>query len=220
MTITTDVRARVALLVATMALGGCAVGSAYVSAPERLLAKDRPPLGRSIRFEVCKSPDHAPSAEDAASRVRTALSRTGVSAVSAAGPSPIDLTVTLGGDDFDPSWSAIVSGLTFSLVPGYFVQRKSLDVELAWHDAAQGDKIEHLHYEARTKVFIWLPLMLSMDFLLTIDGGWESEKAEDGGVTQMIERLGDDIRARLGRDGAGPVRNEAAGPGCPGVTAR
>ena len=62
-------------------------------------------------------------------------------------------------------------------------------------------------------MFIWLPLIISMDFLWAVTDGWTSRKVDDGGFRQMVKRLGDDLRARLGREGA-----ESPLPGGGGVS--
>jgi hypothetical protein len=206
-----DVRARIALLLSITALGGCAVGSAYVSAPDRLASNILPPLAYPIRFAVCNMPGHE-SRNELEDRVEKVLSHAGVTAVRSLGASPVDFTVTVR-EHFAPGWSAVVSAMTFSIVPGYFAEQKTLDVELAWRDAGQRDEMEHLHYESRTNAVIWLPLIVSMDFFMSTGGGWASSKVEDGGLKPMIERLGDDIRVRLGRDGA--ARSDGDGAVCP-----
>jgi hypothetical protein len=194
-----------ALAIAATAFGGCAVGTAYVSAPERLPSDTLPPLTRPIRFDICGQPDPLtgrPYLADAGRaalghRVRTLLSQAGVPAeLTAARGSPVDLTITLSNHDEGPTWSAVLSVLTVAVVPGYLVERKILDVDLAWRDRADGEKTEQLRYEARTHLFFWLPLILSPDFLWP--GGWESAKSRNGGFKQMVERLADDIRVRRG----------------------
>jgi hypothetical protein len=195
-----------------MGLGGCAVGTAYVSAPERLPAKTLPPLTRPITFDVCQ-PDAGPAREAMGKRIERALSGAGVQAHLAASDSPVDFTVVLGETDPGPGWSAIVSMLTFSVVPGYLVQLKTLDATVAWRDA-QHVETEHLSYQARTYVVIWLPLIVSMDFLWAMADGWTSSKVDDGGFRQMVKRLGDDLRARLGRDGVESPARGGGGVSC------
>lgn len=218
MMIIEDARARIALLVSTIALSGCAVGTVYVSAPHRLPSKTLPPLTHPIRFDVCVSPQHGPAKEELGNRIREALSRAGVTAEHSAGGSPVDFTATVR-DDSGPMWSMVVSLLTFSVVPGYYVQRKTLDVDLAWRDAAQAGKTERLHYQSSAHAFSWLPLIVAMDFIWAVADGWVSPRVEDAGFKQMVERLGDDIRARLGGDtAAAPVRG-TGGVACPRTTA-
>jgi hypothetical protein len=220
-------RIRMGLLLSTVTLGGCVVGTAHVTVPDRLPSKTLPVLTQRISFDVCVAPDpKLPRLrlEDArrvalGDRVRKSLSRAGVSAeLTAAAGSPADLTITLR-DDLGPMWSAAISLMTFSLVPGYAVQRKTLNVYLAWRDAAEGEKIEHLQYQSQMHLLIWLPLIVSPDLLLAVSDGWESSKIEDGGFNQMVERLGDDIRARLGGDGTEGPTPRKRGVSCPAAAA-
>jgi hypothetical protein len=204
-----------ALVVAMIGLCGCAVGTAYVSAPDRLPSQPLPPLTHPIRFDVCGTNLARPQRADEGKRVREALSRAGVPAeLTPAAGSPVDFTVTVDGD-FDFGWSATLSFLTWSVVPGYFVARRTLEVDLAWRDAAQVEKTEHLRYQARTIVFIWLPLIVVPDFELVGDYGWSSPRFDDGGFKQIVARLGDDIRARLGGDAADPAQDPMVGVICP-----
>ena len=138
--------------------------------------------------------------------------------LTAAPGSPADFTVTLR-DDMGPMWSFVVSLVTLSVVPGYAAERHTLDVNLPWRDAVQAEKTEHLQYQSRTHLFIWLPLIVAPDFILVVSDGWESPNLEDGGFKQMIERLGDDLRARLGRDGAEVPELGRRSVACPAVTA-
>ncbi len=210
-----------------MALASCVVGTGYVSAPPRLPSNTLPALRQTLSFDVCLAPDpkldrlHDEGARRAAlgERVKRSLSRAGVSAELTAAPgSPADFTVMLR-DDLGPMWSFVVSLVTLSVVPGYATERQTLDVDLAWLDAAQVEKTDHLQYQSRTHLIIWLPLMVSMDFILVVSDGWESPKLEDGGFRQMVERLGDDLRARLGRDGAEVPELGRRAVACPAVTA-
>jgi hypothetical protein len=131
----------------------------------------------------------------------------------------VDFTVTLR-DDWGPMWSLGVSFVTFAVVPGYVVERKTLDVDLVWRDPAEVEETEHLQYQSRTHRFIWLPLVLSPDFIFDVTHGWQSPKDENAGFTQMVERLGDDIRARRGRDSAeAPMPEKRRRVACPDVVA-
>lgn len=206
--ITQQPRIGVALLLATMAAGGCAVGMAHVSAPPRLPAKALPPLYRTISFDVCPAPGELrarPQTVEAhraalGDTVRRSLSRAGVAAKLAASPGlPVDLTITLR-ETSAPMWSVVLSMLTYSVVPGYGVERKTLDVDLAWDHGARTEKIEHLQYQARTNLFIWLPLIVAPDVIFAVTDGRVAPKVDDGGLTPMIERLGDDIRVRVGNE--------------------
>jgi hypothetical protein len=221
-------RARIALVLSTMALGGCVVGTGYVSAPPRLPSNILPELRQTLSFDVCLAPDPTltPMREEGArraawgERVKRSLSRVGVSAELTAAPgSPADFTVTLR-DDLGPMWSFVVSLVTLSIVPGYATQRQTLEVDVAWLDAAQAEKTEHLRYQSRTHLFIWFPLVVSQDFILAVSDGWESPKLEDGGFRQMVERLGDDLRARMGRGGAEASRLGMPAMACPALVGR
>jgi hypothetical protein len=212
MRIMNGVPARMALLAWVIASGGCAIGTAYVSAPDRLPANTLPPLARPLMFDVCQ-PDAGPAREAIGKRVETALSQAGVRADLAAAGSPVDFTVVFGHAESGPDWIEIVSILTFSIVPGLSARLKTLNVTVAWRDAAHGERREHLRYQARTYLVTWLPLIVAADVMWIMGDGWESARAEDGGFRQMVKRLGDDIRARLGRPGV-----ESPVPGGGGVS--
>jgi hypothetical protein len=204
MTIVDDVRARVAVLLPMVLLGGCVFGTAIVSAPERLPAKTLAPLARPLQFDVCGFGADEPARKDEADRVRKALWRAGVPAeLAPKAGSSVDFTVTLGGG-FEFGWTANVALVTGAILPGYAVQRTALDVDLAWRDAEQvrPRQAEHLRYEARTTLVIWLPLIVVPDFILVMADGWTSPKFDDGGFRQMVARLGDDLRARMGAGAA------------------
>jgi hypothetical protein len=196
MTTLDDVRARVVLLFAVVALNGCVYGTAFVSAPERLSSTTLPPLTRSLRFDVCDARVGLDRAKEG-TRFRKALWRAGVPAEMApAWGMPVDFVITRGGG-LEYGWSAIASAFTGTLVPGYAVQRTTLDVDLTWRDAEHVEQFEHLRYEARMSFVIWLPAILAPDVVFILADGWASPKVEDGGFRQMVERLGDDIRVRM-----------------------
>ena len=195
-------RLRIALVfLSMMTAGGCAVGTAFVSAPPRLPSQTLPELARPIRFDVCEVPESRPNRlhpnqerEAVGERMRKALRHAGVRAdLTADAGSPVDFTVSLR-DDLGSMGSAVVSFLTLSLVPGYVVQRKTLNVDIAGAP-------EHLQYQARTTLIIWLPLIVSPDIIMSMSDGLQTAKIDDGGFRQMVGRLGDDLRARLGHDG-------------------
>lgn len=213
---------RVALAILLLELTGCVVGAARVDTPARLPSRTLPPLRRPISFDVCVPHNIEPPSGFEKERlaegdtVRNALSRAGVPAqlTSTAG-SPVEFTLTRRGVEYDGIWSVVVSGLTLSLVPGYYVERRTVDVDLAWPDAAQVRKNEHLQYQSRMTVFVWLPLVVYPDIIGSINGGWESSKEKDAGFEGMVERLGDDIRTRVGRDRETPPLSEGVGVVCP-----
>jgi hypothetical protein len=157
------------------------------------------------QLDICGQPDpltgrpHLEEARRAAlgHRMQTLLSHAGVPAkLTAVGGSPVDFTVTYSRDDESLTLSAVLSVLTIGVVPGYSVERKTLDIDLAPIDGAHDQKTEHLRYQARTQRLLWLPLIFSPDFLWP--GDWESAKSRNGGFTQMVERLAEDIRTRRG----------------------
>jgi hypothetical protein len=213
---------RAALAILLLELTGCVVGAARVDTPARLPSKTLPPLTRPISFDVCVSHNIEPPSGFEEERladgdtVRNALSRAGVRAqlTSTAG-SPVDFTLTRRGIEYDGIWSLVVSGLTLSLVPGYYVEWRTVDVNLAWPDAARVRKNEHLQYRSRMTVFVWLPLVVYPDIFAGINGGWVSSKEKDAGFERMVERLGDDIRTRLGRDRETTPPSEGVGVVCP-----
>jgi hypothetical protein len=212
MTIAADVRLPIALIGLTMALGGCVVGTGYLTVPDRLPPKALPPMTRPLRFDVCRSPDQPPlrpEVEETRRKVsgdtyRGELAKAGVAGelTSVAG-SPVDFTVTYS-EELGNMGSLVISLVTFSIVPGYAAERRTLEVDLAWRDAAQVEKTELLRYQARTNLLIWLPLIVVPDFWMSLGDGWQSRKLEDGGFKQLVGRLGDDLRMRLGGSDVGP----------------
>jgi hypothetical protein len=215
-------RARVVFAAATMMLGGCAVGTAYVSAPERLPSESLPPLTRPISFDICMPPRMRPHSgierlrQGTGERMRKALSRAGVRAeLTPVAGSPVTFTVTFGGTTEGAGSSLALSVLTYSIVPGYFAERRTLDVDLASGEGGPVEKKEHLQYQARTQLFIWLPLIVHPDVIATLGGGWESAKLKDNGFERTIGRLGDDLRARLGPQVDEPPDNGGLGVSCP-----
>jgi hypothetical protein len=205
-------RSRLALTVAVMTLGGCAVGTAYVSAPDRLPSKDLAPLTRPISFDVCVARRAV-----LGHRIQGVLARAGVAAELTAVPgSPVDVTVTLRDDG--PGWtvpSLILSAVTFSAIPGYVEERKTLSADFASPEAARVESPEHLELQSRTHYFIWLPLVISPDAFFAGPDGWISPEAEDGGFRRMVERLGDDLRARFGGDRAEAPMSRRGKVACP-----
>jgi len=206
-------RLRSALLfIAVMTAGGCAVGTAYVSAPPRLPSQTLPELARPIRFDVCVAPQPQQKWRhvDEERRALGERLRIGLRHTADAG-SPADFTVSLR-DEFGPNGSLFLSFLSLSVVPGYVVERKTLNVDIVGRHAAQGGAAEHLQYQARTTLLIWLPLIVAPDIVMTMSGGWQSPKIDDGGFRQMVGRLGDDLREVLGRD-----ERDFPAPQTPGV---
>jgi hypothetical protein len=209
-------------MIVVVALNGCVVGAARVTAPPRLASETLRPLTRPISFDVCVDTNISPSSRfegerrEVGARIQNALARAGVPArLRSTAESPVDLTITSRGVDTDHLWSALLSLFTFSVVPGYYAERRTLDVDLAWFDAAQGARSEHLQYQSHMGVFVWLPLIAYHDVFAGINGGWESPKAKDAGFEAMVERLGDDVRARLGREGETPPPGKGVLVGCP-----
>lgn len=210
------------LAISVLTLDGCVVGAARVSAPARLPSEALRPLTRPITFDVCVSPDvQPPSAFEGSRRVwgdrfRNALSRAGVPAeLRSTAESPVDFTITRRGD-LDDEWSAWLSFFTLSVVPGHYVQRTTLEVNLASADAAHVRQNEHLQYQSRMAVFVWFPLIFfHPDIFAGLNGGSESAQEKDAGFEQLVGRLGDDIRARLGRAGETPPTGEGVGVVCP-----
>ena len=199
-----------ALLIAALASNGCMVGSAIVEAPPRSPAA-LPRLTRPISFDVCVSRDATPFSrletkrERLGEQVRSALARAGVPAqFRSSAEQPVDLTLNVDQSWNGSTWALVLSALTWSIIPGYIVERTTLDVDLALADAADGRTTEHLQYRSRKTLLIWLPLIVHLDFMMSSGGGWESERSKDAGFDQMVERLGDDLGARLGRDGETP----------------
>lgn len=212
-------RARVAIaLLATLALGGCAVGMISVGAPVRLPARTLPALEQPVRFDVCLTPDGSgPWKRDRelfGGLVAKALAHGGVQAELAAPGSPSTFTITVHEAEDQLAWSGMISFFTLSVIPGYMVERRSLEVNLAWHDAAQGERRDHLAYEVRTRSFVWAPLIVHPDFVLSMGGSWVSARYEDAGFEATFRRLADDLRDRLGREGRAPPP-DGGGVSCP-----
>jgi hypothetical protein len=205
-------RVPVFTLAATMMLGGCMVGTEYVKAPERLPSKDLPELVHPVTFDVCISPDIRPLSafererRKVGDRIQKQLVSAGVPAeLTPVAGSPVTFTVTSSGSYEGPAWSFWLSFFTLSVVPGYFAQHTTLDVNFGQRDAAEN---EHLLIGFRSQLFIWLPLLVHPDVFAGLNGGWESSKKHDDAFDRTVERLGDELRLRLGRDGGASRPNE------------
>lgn len=218
---------KLVLLLPMLALGGCAVGFVRVSTPKRLPPHAAPPLEERIVFDVCvpaSSPPLTPpqierKRKALGDRVGKALAAAGVSAALTADPgTAARFTVTERAIEYDHVWSALLSFFTLSVIPGYEVERRTLDVNLAWRDPVQGDRRDHLKYEARVRYFVWVPLLAYPDFVVGPNGGWESSKVKDAGFEGTIARLADDLRDRLGRGGVETPPSDVAGVVCPSAT--
>jgi hypothetical protein len=204
--------------VLVLATNGCAVAKiAEWDVPPRLPAEILPPLRSPVVFDVCREfnvePRSAIETErlERADNVQAALARAGVPAELTSTPgAPADFTITYGGEHTESGWSMLLSIFTLSVVPGYVVERRGLYVDLAWVDGGV-EKREHFRYVSHVTYYIWLPLLLFHPDLLGMNGGWMSDRMKDGGFEQSVGRIGDDVRARLGRDGA----RSPAGVACP-----
>jgi hypothetical protein len=206
-----------------LATNGCAVVKiGEMNAPPRLPAEILPPLTSPVVFDVCLEFNVEPPSAierqrlERADDVQAALARAGVPAelTSTAG-APADFTVTYGASHTQGGWSMVLSFLTLSIVPGYFVESGGLYVDLVWVDG-DVEKREHFRYVTHTTFYIWLPLLLFHPDLVGGNGGWSSDRMNDRGFEQSVARIGDDVRARLGRDGA----RSTAGVACPKARAR
>jgi hypothetical protein len=209
--------------VSVLALSGCWVGRVSVSLPERLPPQDLPRLAGPITFDVCLAPPGPPRTEVEWDRerrergrlIQTILSDAGVLAeLTPVAGSSVVFTVRIRETNPFDSWSTWLSFLTFSLVPGYSVGSKTLDVDLA----EPGPKKEHLQYEFREAFFFWVPLIVYPDLLGTTSGGWQSSKMDDADKNRfprLVQRLADDIRVRLGNAGGEGSRSRVSGVMCP-----
>lgn len=220
--------ARLALVVPMLALGGCAVGFVRVSTPERLPADSVPPLAQTLSFDVCVPPRSPPATapqidrerKALAGRVREALSRAGVDAELVEPPgTPARFTVTQPLVEGRHAWSLLASLLSASAIPGYGMERRALEVDVAGRDPARGDRPERLRYEARVRYFSWLPFVVHPDFFASVNGGWLSAEAKDAGFDGTVARLADDLRVRHGGAGTEAPPGDAAGVTCPSEVA-
>jgi hypothetical protein len=216
--------AHLVLAISVLTLNGCAVGVTRVSVPPRLPPEGMRSVTRPITFDVCIPPNIQPRGafererREQGEKIRSALSRVGVSAeLKSTAESPVDFTITRHAKD-QGVWSVFLSFATLSVLPGYMVSRGIVDVDLAWIDAARVRKDEHLQYESRATTFVWLPLIFYPDFFVGLNGGWESSNVKKRGEAaeeQLFERLGEDIRTRLGRNGEAPPTGRGVRIGCP-----
>ena len=206
-----DVRLRIPFFcfLATITVGGCAVGTAYVTAPPRVPSQSLPEMAGPVSFDVCVVPEprqrwqHIEEWRRAqGDRLRIPLRHAGVRAeLTADVGSPVDFTVTLRSD-----LGQMGSAMDFRSSPSRWYQDISWKRETlnSGHRRARrgaGEPTEHLQYQARTTLLIWLPLIVAPDFIMSLSGGFETPTIDDGGFKQMVGRLGDDIRARQGRAG-------------------
>lgn len=219
---------RTGMLAPVILLSGCAVGIVSVRTPERLPAESLPPLTRRVSFDVCIPPGRGPltpaqiehERKTQGDRIHAALSRAGVEAELTSSPgSPARFTVTER-VQHEHVWSGLLSFFTLSVIPGYVVDRRTLDVDLALGNPAQAGTREHLEYETRASTFIWVPLIVYPDVFVGINGGWVSAKGKDAGFEGTVQRLADDLRHRLGRGEPDSPWSEVDGVVCPSPTGR
>jgi hypothetical protein len=206
---------KLAALLSTIALSGCAVGMVSARVPERALPSTAPPLAKRISFDVCGV--RWPLGSD----LSKALLRAGISAGLIQAPgTPVHLTIT----KFTEShylWSVIVSALTLSVVPGYMVDRTRLDVSLAWRDSRQTERHGSFKYEYEVRTFVWAPLIVHPDFFVGLNGGWTSDKEETAGkdaFDRTVAVIAHDIRMRLDPAGTGAPLLDVDGVSCPKET--
>jgi hypothetical protein len=222
---------RAGVLALVMLQGGCAVGIVSVRTPERPTVEGPSALSERVSFDACIQMDSplllppldADKIRDArrkrlAARVRSGLSLMGIEAelVAQAG-SPARFTIT---EDvkWKHDWTVRLSMLTFSVLPGYAEEVHRLQVSLSEPDSREAGRIAHLQYESAVRNFIWLPLIVHPDFIGSMNGAWESAKAKNASevaFSGMIQRLADDLRVSLGRDGALSSWSEEDGVACP-----
>ncbi len=198
---------RVALVLSVLALDGCAVGFATVRAPDRLPPERLPALPRRLTFDVCSA-----NREELGARVREALSRAGVEADLVSSPGmAAHFTVTQRERRYEHGWSMALALLTFSIIPGYAVERHDVEVRIGR---------ELLVYERGVNHFVWAPFVVHPDFVSSIDGGWESARYKDmyrdmgAGFERTVQRLADDLRSRFGREAPDAPPADAAGVTC------
>lgn len=215
------------LLLPMLASGCLVIGVAQVKAPERLPQEGLPPLSQPVSFDVCIPARSWPTQDTPAQRessrrrlgdrIAGALARASVVAELTSTPGrPVRFTVTER-EETDHEWSMVLSGVTFSLLPGYMVERRTLDVELSRLDSSQPGKTgmtEHLRYGSATRAYFWAPLIVYPDFIWSPVAGWSSSRYEDGGFERTIARLADDLRDRLGRGGPEASPSELVGVAC------
>ena len=207
------------LLLSTVWQNACVVARVYVVAPARLPPKTLGTLSRPITFDVCL-PEVRPPIVDVGRRatanlVQRAFAEAGVTAeFSLSGSAPVDVTITLL-SQFHGDTSTALSGMSFSIIPGYGGNESTLEVDLAWAGDSQVRRTDHLRYQSREHYFIWLPLIVYPDLIATAGGVWERSEKQEAGLRRMVWRLADDIRLRVAHDGAVPPIELTGGVSCP-----
>ncbi len=204
-------------------LCGCIISTASVRAPAPPSAESLQPLGRTVTFDVCPPRRGRAAAtelgrREPAYRIARALERVGIEASLVPTPgSPARFTVTEL-EESKHDWSMVLSLLTFSIVPGYFVERDTLDVDIA--SPAAPNVVEHLRYQRQVSYFAWAPLIVHPDYVGTVVAAWMSAEAEDGGAENMMLRFAADLRDRVALDGPDVAWSEAYGVACSGRAGR
>jgi hypothetical protein len=212
------VRALAAVLLTlpvALALPGCQVGINFLSAPH---PPERHPLpafeGARVVYDICPAAEIAPKAalamrepwQDEFPRV---LQRD--FGIAAQGVWPQDggrayyvrvrlpeLTTPRGLGLV----SGVISALTFSLIPGGYVERHPVLFDLYAGGAGDALQRETLRYEYRLTYLIWLPLIVYPDFLIPgyRDADWQRRLLDP-----VIQSFVADADARLRAAGAAPV---------------
>ncbi len=205
---------RAAILATAVVLSGCVTGFVRVRTPERLPPESLPPLTERVSFDVCMGRP-TPREYDRAllgARIRTVLARGGVQADLVARPgAAARFTVTERQPRSEYGWIYGISAWTFSIMPGYLVERTTLEVNLAPPPVQR----ERLTYERQMEHFVWLPFVVHPDFGGVVGSPWTSARYDDGGLEDTILRLADDLRVRLGGAGEGAPGAEARAVACP-----
>ncbi len=208
---------RAAMAASMVLLSGCIISTASVRAPAPPPPESLEPLGRSVTFDVCPPPRRGRPAggelerRESAYRIARALDRAGIEASLVPSPgSPARFTVTEL-EESKHDWSMVLSLLTFSIVPGYFAERDTLDVNIA----SPTNGVEHLRYQRQVSYYAWAPLIVHPDYIGTVVAAWMSAEAEDGGAENMMRRFAADVRDRLALDDPAVPWSEANGVACP-----
>ncbi|HKI99347.1 MAG TPA: hypothetical protein VKB51_12820 [bacterium] len=110
--------------------------------------------------------------------------------------------------------SGVLSTLTFSIIPGGYVEVHPVEFDVYAASAQGAVREETFRYEYRLTYVIWLPLVVYPDFVLPV---YNSQALARRQLDPIIQRFMHDLDARLTAEGATglPPSASAELAGCP-----
>jgi hypothetical protein len=201
------------LILLTNGLTGCAVGIITVNAPETSVQQNPIFIDRDVYFDVCVPSDQDTALERAhtkwiwTSTIKEVLQRDfGVRAHEEAPATDkpyFHFLVTPIKDKHKTglnNLSFTISLLSFSVIPGYAVDQRKIDIQFATMDWDGAIIQDNYTYEYQIRYFLWLPLIFYPDILMGINGGYENTNKKNYlGLVRVIDRFILDATDKLHR---------------------